>query len=183
MRVLIVYESMFGNTREIAEAVAEGLRAGHDPELVEMDPVEVGVVEVGEAPATLADVDLLVVGGPTHALGMSRPETRQSATEHTDEPLVSGGPGIREWLGGLAKNKGAAAAAFDTKVDKPWVPGSASGAAGRRLRKLGYHLVVPPTSFLVDGITGPLDEAETTRARRWGGRLAATVVEQHEAGV
>jgi flavodoxin len=78
MRALIVYESMFGNTRQIAEAVAEGLRAGHDAA-----PVEVGLVEVGEAPATVADVDLLVVGGPTHALGMSRPETRQSATEHT----------------------------------------------------------------------------------------------------
>ena len=173
MKALIVYESMFGNTRQIAKAIGEGLGG----------TVETELVEVGEAPAVLAGVDLLVVGGPTHALGMSRPQTRESATEYTDEPLVSRGPGIREWLGGLTQYKGAAATAFDTKVDKPWMPGSASGAATRRLRKLGFDLAVPPTSFLVDGITGPLGEGEVARARRWGERLATKLLEHHGAGV
>ena len=56
MYALVVYESMFGNTRQIAEAVAEGLGSA----------MEVRVVEVGTAPPVVGeDVALLVVGGPT----------------------------------------------------------------------------------------------------------------------
>ncbi len=66
MRALVVYESMFGNTRVIADAVAIGLSTWLD----------VGLVEVGTAdPALNDDVRLLIVGGPTHAFEMSRPET------------------------------------------------------------------------------------------------------------
>jgi hypothetical protein len=173
MKALVVYESMFGNTKQVAEAVADGLRATYDT----------GVIEVGGAPSMVSDVDLLVVGGPTHALGMSRPQTRESAIGYTDEPLVSPGQGIREWLGGLAKSTGTPAAVFDTKVDKPWVPGSASGAAARRLRKLGFQLALHPASFLVDGITGPIGDGELARARRWGEQLATKLSKRHGAGV
>lgn len=60
---LVVFESMFGNTAEVARAVARGLD----------DHAPTEVVEVGAASARLAeDVDLVVVGGPTHAFGLSR---------------------------------------------------------------------------------------------------------------
>ena len=69
MRALVMYESMFGNTRDIANALAGGMSAH----------LEVEVVEVSAAPATVGDdVDLLVVGGPTHAHGMSNPGSRAS---------------------------------------------------------------------------------------------------------
>ncbi|HSL25245.1 MAG TPA: flavodoxin domain-containing protein [Acidimicrobiia bacterium] len=74
MPALVVFESMFGNTEAIAKAVADGLTAR----------MAVDIVEVGVAPAVLSDdVELLVVGGPTHAFGMSRPGTRQKAAEQT----------------------------------------------------------------------------------------------------
>ncbi|MBG0822683.1 hypothetical protein HS048_18260 [Planomonospora sp. ID91781] len=84
-------------------------------------------------------MDLLVVGAPTHAFGMSRPATRQSAAQQAPAGLVSKGRGLREWLAALDDHVPAvAAAAFDTRVENPWVPGSARHGADRRLRRKGF---------------------------------------------
>jgi Flavodoxin len=170
MRALVVYESMFGNTRTIAAAIADGLRA----------TIDVDLVEVGTAPATLPDeVSLLVVGGPTHAHGMSKPESRADSAKRAGDRLVSRGAGIREWLERLPRGKSrVAAAAFDTRIKGPgllW--GSAAKGADKHLRGLGFHVVGGPESFLVEGPTGPLFDrlvdGEVERARRWGERLGS----------
>ena len=89
MRALVVFESMFGNTEVIARAIAEGLAAD----------ATVEVVEVGSAPPTIPPgVDLLVVGGPTHAHGLSKPETRADSARRAGDRQISRGTGIREWL-------------------------------------------------------------------------------------
>jgi flavodoxin len=62
MRATVVYESLLGRTREVAEAVAEGLRAAAPGAVVDCRPV----VDAGP---DLGQVDLLVVGGPTHFWG------------------------------------------------------------------------------------------------------------------
>jgi hypothetical protein len=167
MRALVVYESMFGNTRTVAEAVAAGLEAAADVDLV----------EVSEAPTgRLSGIDLLVVGGPTHALGLSREQTRASAVAETDQPLVSSGIGLREWLTALDSPDGPVAeATFDTRTERPRVPGSAAVAAGRRLRRLGFVRTVRPETFRVDGMTGPLVDGELERARTWGLHLVEQV--------
>jgi hypothetical protein len=167
MTALVVFESMFGNTQVIADAVAEGL-ARHLP---------VEQVEVGAAPTVIGgEVELLVVGGPTHAFGLSRPGTRQSAAQQAEDGLVSAGIGLREWLGVLRKGAAdVAAAAFDTRISRPRLPGSAAAAADKRLRRLGFRRMAPPTSFYVEGTTGPLLDGEAERARRWGEALAAEV--------
>jgi hypothetical protein len=164
MTVLVVFESMFGNTKVIADAVAEGL-ARHLP---------VEQVEVGAAPTVIGgEVELLVVGGPTHAFGLSRQGTRQSAAQQAQGGLVSAGIGLREWLGTLHKGAAeVAVAAFDTRVSKPHLPGSAAAAADKRLRRLGFRSAVRSTSFYVEGTTGPLLDGEAERARRWGQELA-----------
>jgi len=162
-RVLIVYESMFGNTRRIAEAVAEGLG----------DAVE--VVEVGSAPTLLPeDVDLLVVGAPTHAFGLSRPSTRESAAGQAVDDVVSTGIGVREWLDELRHGPApVTACAFDTRVKVGILPGSAARKALRRLGKLGFPALVKAESFFVGGTPGPLLDGEVRRAREWGESLAA----------
>lgn len=166
MRALVVYESMFGNTQVVAQAIAGGLASTM--------PVE--VTEVGAAPASVGpDVALLVVGGPTHAFGLSRPQTREDAARQSSHGVVSQGEGLREWLDALPKPTPApVAAAFDTHIDKTWVPGSASGAAARRLRKLGLD-VAASESFYVTDSSGPLAQGEEDRARRWGEHLASAV--------
>lgn len=85
MKALVVFESMFGNTRDVAQAVADGVATRLD----------VGVAEVGTSP-DLAGVDLLIVGAPTHAMGLSRDGTRKSAAEQAGDRLVSRRQGVRE---------------------------------------------------------------------------------------
>ena len=165
MRALILVESYFGNTRAVADAVAEGLSP----------MVSADVVEIPDAPETIeSTVDLLVVGGPTHALGMSRPATRQDAVrqaELSSSPTV----GVREWLS-AARGVPAYAAAFDTRIDKGWVPGSAAKGIAKALRGLGGTLVVKAESFKVTGTPGPLADGELDRARAWGAQLAERLV-------
>jgi hypothetical protein len=164
MRALVVYESIFGNTQRIAGAITDGL-IGH---------TIVRHVEVGDAPARLdPDIDLLVIGGPTHAWSMSRPRTREAGAQQASNAPVSTGIGIREWVAHLppATRADLAVAVFDTRFDRPrWVTGSAAAAAARLLRKRGYR-VVARESFAVLGTSGPLGPDEIERARQWGVRL------------
>jgi Flavodoxin len=164
MPTLVVYESMFGNTRTIAEAVARGLAPAG----------EVRVVEVGEAGDLPQDLDLLVVGGPTHAFGMSRPQSREEALATSpDHHVLSEGSGLREWLAALPHQRRAVpAAVFDTKVRKPFT-GSAGKGAAKALKAAGFHLVVEPADFGVVGTQGPLEDGEVERAERWGAVVAA----------
>jgi hypothetical protein len=172
MRAVVIYESMYGNTHLVAEAIGTGL-AG------EFDVAVVPVAEAGRA--VVADADLLVVGGPTHAHGMARPSTRKAAAKAADEPDAglrlepdALKDGLREWLDSLGKSKvHARAAAFDTRIDGPAVfTGRASKAVGKALRHHGYDLVAEPESFLVTKQNHLLPH-ERERAASWGARLAA----------
>jgi len=173
MRVVIVYESMFGCTRKIADAIAEGFGAGTD----------VRVLNVAEAdPEVIDDAALLVVGGPTQAWGMSWPSTRRGAPLHvrkpgsdlTLQPGADTGPGVREWLASVGQVH-ALAAAFDTRIKSPvLLTGQASRGISRQLTRHGLRVVAEPESFLVDKGSHLLP-AQIDRARAWGARLAATV--------
>lgn len=168
MRALVVYESMFGNTKEIAHAVGNGLSSY----------LRVDVAEVGTAETNVDDVDLLVVGAPTHAFGLSRPSTRQDAARQGTGAIVSAGQGLREWLTCLTgPAKETFAAAFDTRVAKPRVPGSAAHAAARRLQRAGFRKAAKAQSFYVVGTPGPLVNGELERARHWGDELGRIVTE------
>lgn len=171
MRAIVVYESMYGNTRHVAEAIARGI-----------DPAgNVPVLPVSKTEAfNPGEIDLLVVGGPTHAHAMSRESTRKAArTAATDlagglplEPDAAG-EGIREWLASFS-GAGGKAAAFDTRFDAaPLLTGRASKGISRLLRKSGFELAAAPESFLVDKATHLL-AGEEQRAQEWGARLGAT---------
>lgn len=170
VRALLVYESMFGSTGEVARSVAEGLTEGG---------CEVEVHEVRSAPAAGAvDFDVLVVGAPTHAFSLSRPTTRRDAVRQGADPgLVD--TGLRDWLESLGRRdeaRGRPAAAFDTRVTKVRnLPKAASTRAAHMLRRHGYELVTRPAPFLVDDVQGPLLDGELDRARAWGHEIAAAV--------
>ena len=172
MRVAMVYESVFGNTREVAEAIAEGIRETAPQASVECWPT-------AEATSDLGKADLLVVGGPTHFLGLPSPRSRrlqhqqedQGAWHHAeDEPAEP--PGVREWLESMPVVRGRhAAAAFDTRLGK-LMAGSAARQITRMLRHHGYKVVDRPQGFVVEDYAGPLAEGERDRARAWGITLA-----------
>jgi hypothetical protein len=171
MRALVVVESIFGNTRQIADAVAAGL-APH---------MDVSVVDVIDAADTVEDVDLLVVGGPTHAFGMTRMQTRKAAADQSGGAVSADPAGLREWLLTM-RGTPAAVATFDTRMDAFHLPGSAAAGAARKLRKRGLRMLARPSTFRVAGTQGPLRAGELDRAREWGADLAARLVAQPAGG-
>ena len=173
MQAVVVYESVYGNTSMVADAIGAGLRTA---------AVDVSIVPVSlAAPAVLAGADLVVVGGPTHAHGMSRASTRKAAVEAAGKPgsNLKAEPdalslGLREWFGSLGRYP-AKAAAFDTRLRGPAaLTGRASKRVARLLRAHGFNLVMEPESFLVTK-QNRLMPHEFTRAREWGTKLAAGI--------
>ena len=169
MRAVVVYESMYGTTRQVAEAIALGLRTAS---------VDAAVVPVRDASQdAVQGADLLVVGGPTHVHAMSRPATRKSAAEQADAHGLSvqegaTGAGLREWFESMPSAGAGASAAFDTRVDAPsLLTGQAARGIAKGLRRHGFRLVADPESFLVDKQTVLLPH-ELTRAVDWGRSLA-----------
>lgn len=163
MKALVVFESLWGNSEQVARAIADGL-AEH---------AEVTVVDVRDAPALPGDVDLVVAGGPTHAFSMSRASTRKDAVAQ-GAPHGEGEPGLRDWLEAQPRGGHHRVATFDTRVTKVHhLPGSAARSAARSARKHGFAVAAEPHSFYVEDMAGPLADGELERAAAWGRELAA----------
>lgn len=175
MHVVIVYESLFGNTREVAEAIGDGI-------LDAQPDARISCVRATEPELGLAlGADLLIVGGPTHNRGLTTAVTRKMGVKaeervplgvpgHGIEPGAHG-PGVREWFQALPKAPaGSLGAAFDTRVASRMAGGAAHGIS-RRLRRHGYQLVAEPAGFIVEDVAGPIRDGELARARAWGASL------------
>ena len=171
MAVVVVYESMYGNTHRIAEAIGQGLiEAGVHAEVVSVEAARI----CGSGPG-----DVLVVGAPTHVHGLSRASTREAAVRDAPgralevDPSAQGA-GVREWLETL-DIAGCRAAAFDTRAKGPaMLTGRASQKIAKALQEHGCDLVAEPESFLVSSTNQLLPE-EDARARQWGVELAVTI--------
>jgi len=160
MQALVIYESMFGNTKAIAEAIADGIGTTH-------------AVSVDEAATEVpADVGLVVVGAPTHAFGMSRESTRADAHKRGADEATSVARGLREWVQDVSVVGDTVFATFDTRVQRAGpLSGSAARKAARRLRRRGLRVLGRPQSFFVTDVSGPLSDGQLDAARRWGRRL------------
>jgi hypothetical protein len=166
MKALVVYESHWGNTAAVAQAIAEGIGAGTQ------------VMSTAAAKEdSLEGLDLLVVGAPVIGFRLS---TQQAVDNMRTKPGKGAPPDVshppvRSWLESLPSGTGtaAAAAAFDTRVRGPF--GSAAPAILESLAAAGYRPVSKPTGFTVKGSQGPLRDGELERAQRWGAELAALV--------
>jgi hypothetical protein len=171
MRAAVVYESVFGNTHHVAEAIGEGLA----------ESMEVEVLSPEEATADRVDgLDLLVVGGPTHVHGMARSSTKEqgadkakdAGTPDLDEHAY--GETLRQWFDEIGRHEGPAAA-FDTRLSaSTLITGQASHGIRKRLRHHGWTVEAEAESFLVDKDNVLLD-GELERARAWGAELAQSL--------
>jgi hypothetical protein len=178
MRALVVYESMYGNTHRIAEAIAEGLAVP-----------DVDVLPVSEVTQSMLDqADLIAVGGPTHAHGMSRESTRKAAVDAAAKPgkelhldPTAADVGLRDWFESLGTVRGVAVA-FGTRTQGPAVlTGHAATGIAKMLRQHGLVLIAEPESFLVDK-HNQLLPGERGRALVWGENLAHTLAASSTAG-
>lgn len=147
METLVIYDSKFGNTKKIAETIAGALKPYSAVQVYGLDKV---------LPEELRAIDLLIVGGPTQAHGISARMRR-----FTDG--LEAGSGV-----------GMLAATFDTRYRMPVVvSGSAAKTIAKRLRRAGVHVCVAPESFFVTrGGSPQLEAGETEHAAAWGKNLA-----------
>jgi flavodoxin len=130
-KAIVLYHTQFGNTEKIAKEIAAGIA----DQGIEVDCLRVEDVQID----TLKEYELLVIGGPTHGFGMSKPMKEfVKKLEHVD---------LRD------KN----AFSFDTK-NKGRIWGSAAKGIEKQLRKLGLKIIKPHTSAIVKGLKGPLED-------------------------
>ncbi|MGC3953685.1 MAG: flavodoxin/nitric oxide synthase [Propionicimonas sp.] len=160
MQVLMVIESMFGNTRQLGQQVAAGLTEGG---------ATVELVGVDDAPATVEGIDLLMVGAPTHNRGLSTPASRAQAAKAG----ASSVRGVREWLESVAVDGVPRVEVFDTSTSHSWLSGSAAKAAVKLLARRSPATPAAARTFLVQGTQGPLQPGELDAALAWGRELAA----------
>jgi flavodoxin len=150
MNALIIYDSTFGNTEHVAQAIAQKLREHGSVQLVPVE--EAGRLE-------LKETQLLLLGCPTQRYDLT--------------------PAVRAFLENIPRGtlQGVMAAAFDTRYRmSSWLSGSAAWDIARHLQEAGASLILPPESFFVAGIRGPLDEGELERAMQW----TTTLLERFE---
>lgn len=169
LTALVVHESMFHNTATIADVVSASLTA---------EGMDVTCVDVADAPPlATVNVDLLVVGAPTHAFSLSRPSTREDAVRQ-GAPAEHARTGVREWLAAAPAHPDGVglAAVFDTRATKVRRLPKAAGTRGAHLlKRLGFTMVHRPEPFLVADVKGPLVDGEVERAAGWGMELAREV--------
>ncbi|TCI27217.1 flavodoxin family protein [Exiguobacterium sp. SH3S2] len=153
MKILITFDSMYGCTEKVAHAIKDGFGELHQVEAVHISHIGYG---------DLANLDLLVVGSPTHG------------GRETED--------VKTFLDGLSDHalRGVRAAAFDTSMAEEdqgffvgkivkWF-GHAATRIERALTEKGAEPVLQE-SFLVLDKEGPLKEGELERARDWASHL------------
>jgi hypothetical protein len=164
MKALVIYESLYGNTADVAAAIASGIGPGAT------------AVNTDEATAdALANADLVVAGAPLMALRLPTEAMRTSAVEDdraAPRQADVSHPSLRTWLAGLEPGS-AAFAAFETKLR--WSPGGATGAIEHGFERAGYRRVARGEKFYVERRYGPLRQGELERAHRWGQEIAANL--------
>lgn len=142
MKTLVVYDSRYGNTEQIAEAIADAL-PGEVP-VLRMDQVTAAEIEA---------VDLLFLGCPTH--GSMPSEAAQSLLEKVGSPA----------------RKDAKAATFDTRLSWGFLQrwgGFAAPKMADTLKEKGWTLAAEPEGFVVKGLRkGPLKRGQPDRAAAW----------------
>ncbi len=145
MKALVVYDSVYGNTKKIAETVAKEL--GKDVKTVSVSDFK---------SKDLTGINLLVVGSPILAF---RP------SEKTGKFLASLSAG---------QLKGVKAAAFDTRV-RIFFHGDAAGKIAKTLEQAGAEIVAEPCGFIVEGREGPLAKDAVVKAKEWVGLIKAKI--------
>jgi flavodoxin I len=159
MKILVLYDSQYGNTQQIAQAVASQLGSPENATLLRASEMN---------PAALNEWQLLIVGSPTQ---------RFMAT-----------PALMAWLNGIPRDglRGMQVAAFDTRLTEQqiratpvlkWFVHKSSYAAwwlAKQLKKKGGTLLLPPEGFFVEGMEGPLLPGELERAAAWGRKILGT---------
>jgi flavodoxin len=146
VKSIVIYGTRYGNTHEVAKAIAISLEKRGS---IQLFPAE--------TTPSFQDADLVLLGGPTEGHGMSEPLKQFFARLETDSM------------------RGKLIACFDTRLTWPrWLSGSAADQIADRARELGAEIIGPAGSFVVKGKTPELEPSELDRATAWADSVAQT---------
>jgi hypothetical protein len=156
MEAIVVYESVWGNTAEVARAIADGIGGGTEAFATDAVP-----------PERLARADLIVAGSPVFAFSLPSEAMRENILKsETDGPPPDlSHPTLRSWLDGLPMGHGFGAA-FETRIW--WSPRGATGTIEKKLARAGYQRLLKAEKYVVRDKYGPLRDGELARAGAWG---------------
>lgn len=147
MKVMIIYDSVYGNTEQIAKTVAGAFQ----------DQSELKVLRATEVnPEQVKEVGLVIFGSPTQ--GGKPTQVVQDLINRIPEQVF----------------KGRNFAIFDTRITSKLagIFGYAAGKMAGTLKSKGSNLVVTPEGFFVKGTKGPLKDGELERATSWAKGIA-----------
>jgi flavodoxin len=157
MKALVVYDSVFGNTEKVAQAMGEALSEQVDAEVRKVGDVK---------PEDLSGLDALIVGSPTRAFSPT--------------------PDTKTFVGSIPANSlnGVKVTAFDTRIAVEntnsailrfmvKIFGYAAKPIANRLKRKGGELAMAPEGFFVEGTEGPMTEGEIERAKAWAKQIVA----------
>jgi len=145
-RAIIIYESKYGNTKLVADAIAEGIR--------QVSGVEPAVRELGEVdPGGLAEFDAVIIGSPNHIGNATR--------------------SIRKFIDELGKInlEGKLTAVFDTYMGKDFEKAVKKMEKQISEKAPSLLLAAPGLSIRVDGMKGPITEGELPKCQDFGVRI------------
>ncbi len=159
MKALVIYDSVFGNTKEVADAIGDVLKDDNESCTFSVNEIE---------PDKLQDLDLLIVGSPTRKFSPT--------------------PATKQFISNLERKnmRSVQIAAFDTRVDEDDINSSflrfmlkafgyAAKPLAKSLKRKGGTEVVQPEGFFVNDTEGPLKEGELERAAEWAKHIKEKV--------
>jgi len=149
-KVIVVYESKYGNTKLVAETIVEGMR--------EVEGIETVLSELKEVDLNkIPDYDVILIGSPNHFGGPTR--------------------GVKKFIDKLGKLtlKGKLFAVFDTYLGKDFE--KAVNKMEKRINEKvpGLKQMAPGLSIKVQGIKGPILEAELPKCKEFGNKIATQI--------
>jgi len=146
-KVIVVYDSLFGNTKTVAESIIEGMKQVSGIETTLGKPKEVDLNQI-------ADFDAILIGSPNHMSGSTL--------------------SIRRFIGKLGKMNlgGKLIAVFDTYMGKEFEKAVKKMEQQVTKKAPGLKLVTPGLSIMVKGMRGPIAERELLKCKEFGLKIA-----------
>jgi len=145
MKILIVYDSAWGNTEKIAQAIAGSFGP----------PDEVAIYRASNVtPGEIKGNDLVFIGSPTQS---GRPTKL-----------------MQDFLDHLSDMQGSHIAVFDTRLTNKFavIFGFAARKMADNLKNKGGVIVGSPEGYFVKGSKGPLVDGELERAAKWAKNIS-----------
>lgn len=148
---VVIYDSKYGNTKTVAESIAEGMRGSGVGDVL--------VLGVDAAkPEAIDSYDVLVIGSPNHIGGATRK--------------------IKKLIRDLSKLEGKLVAVFDTYMGKDLEKATNRMLAQIGAKAPGLEAITPGLSVLVTGMTGPIADGELAKSKAFGERIAARLCDR-----